>query len=195
MNFGHLGIFEGKNLYTTKTSEIRTFRMLLEKFLLPQESEIPFYKDQDVVKVNGELRRIINGFLTHDLEDDPTAEAYHAMFNFRDQILLSKIKPVTMNLFKTGCGEITCTKETINNLFSITALSQILKDVEGVFLILPNLGISYFTPHKLDESLYDPAQIHLYSISRNKMNFKGPFLKNTRAEKTPGELPGIFESM
>jgi hypothetical protein len=35
--------------------------------------------------------------------------------------------------------------------------------------------------------------MHLYSISRNKMNFKGPFLKNTRAEKTPGELPREFE--
>jgi hypothetical protein len=115
------------------------------------------------------------------------------MFNFRDQVLLSKIKPISMNLFQTGCGEITCTKETIDNLFSITALQQILKDVEGVFLVLPNLGISYFTPHNLRESLYDPTQMHLYSISRNKMNFKGPFLKNTRAEKTPGELPREFQ--
>ena len=195
MNFGHLGIFEGKNLYTTKTSEVRTFRMLLEKFLLPGENGIPFYKDQNVVKVNGELRKIVNGFLIHDLDDDPTLAAYHAMFNFRDQVLLSKIKPISMDLFETGCGEVGCTKETINNLFSITALQQILKDVEGVFLVLPNLGISYFTPHNLSESLYDPTQMHLYSISRNKMNFKGPFLKNTRAEKTPGELPRDFQSL
>lgn len=193
MNFGHLGIFAGKNLYTTKTSEIRTFRMLLEKFLLPSQNGILFYKNQNVVKVNGKLQKIVNGVLVSNLEDDLSAEAYHSMFNFRDQVLLSKIKPVSMDLFKTGCGEIECTKETINNLFSITALKQILKDVEGVFLILPNFGISYISPHNIVESLYDPTQMQLYSISRNKMNFKGPFLKNSRAEKTPGELPRAFQ--
>jgi hypothetical protein len=193
LNFGHLGVFAGKNLYTTRTKEVRTFKMLLEKFLLPSENGVPFYRDQFVVKVNGELRRIENGFLFHDNEEDPILEAYYSMFNFRDQVLLSKIKPISMNLFRMGCGEEECTKEIIHDLFSITALKQILKGVEGVFLILPDFSISYFTPHEDHDSLYDPREIYLYDISRNKMNFKGPFLKNTRAEKTPGELPGEFQ--
>jgi hypothetical protein len=28
-----------------------------------------------------------------------------------------------------------------------------------------------------------------------KMNFKGPFLKGSRAEKTPGELPDEFKQL
>ena len=193
LNFGHLGVFGGKNLYTTSTKEIRTFKMLLEKFLLPTEGGVPFYKDQFVVKVNGELRRIVNGFLEHDVDDDLSLEAYSAMFNFRDQVLLSKIKPVSMDLFKVGCGAQECTKEIIHDLFSITALKQILKGTEGVFLVLPDFTLSYFTPHENHDSLYDPREIYLYDISRNKMNFKGPFLKGSRAEKTPGELPDVFE--
>lgn len=193
LNFGHLGVFGGKNLYTTSTKEIRTFKMLLEKFLLPTDNGVPFYKDQFVVKVNGEIRRIRNGFLEHDIDDDPSLEAYNAMFNFRDQVLLSKIKPVSMDLFKVGCGAQECTKEIIHDLFSITALKQILKETEGVFLVLPDFTLSYFTPHDNHDSLYNPREIYLYDISRNKMNFKGPFLKGSRAEKTPGELPVIFE--
>jgi len=193
LNFGHLGVFGGKNLYTTSTKEIRTFKMLLEKFLLPTDNGVPFYKDQFVVKVNGEIRRIRNGFLEHDLDDDPSLEAYNAMFNFRDQVLLSKIKPVSMDLFKVGCGAQECTKEIIHDLFSITALKQILKETEGVFLVLPDFTLSYFTPHENHDSLYNPREIYLYDISRNKMNFKGPFLKGSRAEKTPGELPDVFE--
>jgi hypothetical protein len=193
LNFGHLGVFGGKNLYTTSTKEIRTFKMLLEKFLLPTEEGVPFYKDQFVVKVNGELRRIVNGFLEHDVDDDLSLEAYNAMFNFRDQVLLSKIKPVSMDLFKRGCGAQECTKEIIHDLFSITALRQILKGTEGIFLVLPDFTLSYFTPHENHDSLYDPREIYLYDISRNKMNFKGPFLKGSRAEKTPGELPDVFE--
>jgi hypothetical protein len=193
LNFGHLGVFGGKNLYTTSTKEIRTFKMLLEKFLLPTEEGVPFYRDQFVVKVNGELRRIVNGFLEHDLDDDLSLEAYNAMFNFRDQVLLSKIKPVSMDLFKRGCGTQECTKEIIHDLFSITALRQILKGIEGIFLVLPDFTLSYFTPHENHDSLYDPREIYLYDISRNKMNFKGPFLKGSRAEKTPGELPDVFE--
>jgi hypothetical protein len=193
LNFGHLGVFGGKNLYTTSTKEVRSFKMLLEKFLLPTDSGVPFYKDQFVVKVNGELRRIQNGFLEHDTEDDPSLEAYSAMFNFRDQVLLSKIKPVSMDLFKRGCGDQECTKEIIHDLFSITALRQILKGTEGIFLVLPDFTLSYFTPHENHDSLYDPREIYLYDISRNKMNFKGPFLKGSRAEKTPGELPSVFQ--
>jgi hypothetical protein len=193
LNFGHLGVFGGKNLYTTSTKEIRTFKMLLEKFLLPTDNGVPFYKDQFVVKVNGEIRRIRNGFLEHDLDDDPSLEAYNAMFNFRDQVLLSKIKQVSMDLFKVGCGAQECTKEIIHDLFSITALKQILKSTEGIFLVLPDFTLSYFTPHENHDSLYDPREIYLYDISRNKMNFKGPFLKGSRAEKTPGELPEVFE--
>lgn len=193
LNFGHLGVFGGKNLYTTSTKEIRTFKMLLEKFLLPTGNGVPFYKDQFVVKVNGEIRRIRNGFLEHDLDDDPSLEAYNAMFNFRDQVLLSKIKQVSMDLFKVGCGAQECTKEIIHDLFSITALKQILKSTEGIFLVLPDFTLSYFTPHENHDSLYNPREIYLYDISRNKMNFKGPFLKGSRAEKTPGELPDVFE--
>jgi hypothetical protein len=193
LNFGHLGVFGGKNLYTTSTKEIRTFKMLLEKFLLPTDNGVPFYKDQFVVKVNGEIRRIRNGFLEHDLDDDPSLEAYNAMFNFRDQVLLSKIKQVSMDLFKVGCGAQECTKEIIHDLFSITALKQILKSTEGIFLVLPDFTLSYFTPHENHDSLYNPREIYLYDISRNKMNFKGPFLKGSRAEKTPGELPDVFE--
>ena len=193
LNFGHLGVFGGKNLYTTSTKEIRTFKMLLEKFLLPTGNGVPFYKDQFVVKVNGEIRRIRNGFLEHDIDDDPSLEAYNAMFNFRDQVLLSKIKQVSMDLFKVGCGAQECTKEIIHDLFSITALKQILKSTEGIFLVLPDFTLSYFTPHENHDSLYNPREIYLYDISRNKMNFKGPFLKGSRAEKTPGELPGVFE--
>ena len=193
LNFGHLGVFGGKNLYTTSTKEIRTFKMLLEKFLLPTDNGVPFYKDQFVVKVNGEIRRIRNGFLEHDIDDDPSLEAYNAMFNFRDQVLLSKIKPVSMDLFKVGCGAQECTKEIIHDLFSITALKQILKSTEGIFLVLPDFTLSYFTPHENHDSLYNPREIYLYDISRNKMNFKGPFLKGSRAEKTPGELPDVFE--
>jgi hypothetical protein len=193
LNFGHLGVFGGKNLYTTSTKEIRTFKMLIEKFLLPTDNGVPFYKDQFVVKVNGEIRRIRNGFLEHDIDDDPSLEAYNAMFNFRDQVLLSKIKPVSMDLFKVGCGAQECTKEIIHDLFSITALKQILKETEGVFLVLPDFTLSYFTPHENHDSLYNPREIYLYDISRNKMNFKGPFLKGSRAEKTPGELPDVFE--
>jgi hypothetical protein len=193
LNFGHLGVFGGKNLYTTSTKEIRTFKMLLEKFLLPTDNGVPFYKDQFVVKVNGEIRRIRNGFLEHDIDDDPSLEAYNAMFNFRDQVLLSKIKPVSMDLFKVGCGAQECTKEIIHDLFSITALKQILKSTEGIFLVLPDFTLSYFTPHENHDSLYNPREIYLYDISRNKMNFKGPFLKGSRAEKTPGELPYVFE--
>jgi len=193
LNFGHLGVFGGKNLYTTSTKEIRTFKMLLEKFLLPTDNGVPFYKDQFVVKVNGEIRRIRNGFLEHDIDDDPSLEAYNAMFNFRDQVLLSKIKQVSMDLFKVGCGAQECTKEIIHDLFSITALKQILKSTEGIFLVLPDFTLSYFTPHENHDSLYNPREIYLYDISRNKMNFKGPFLKGSRAEKTPGELPDVFE--
>jgi len=193
LNFGHLGVFGGKNLYTTSTKEIRTFKMLLEKFLLPTGNGVPFYKDQFVVKVNGEIRRIRNGFLEHDIDDDPSLEAYNAMFNFRDQVLLSKIKQVSMDLFKVGCGAQECTKEIIHDLFSITALKQILKSTEGIFLVLPDFTLSYFTPHENHDSLYNPREIYLYDISRNKMNFKGPFLKGSRAEKTPGELPDVFE--
>jgi hypothetical protein len=193
LNFGHLGVFGGKNLYTTSTKEIRTFKMLLEKFLLPTGNGVPFYKDQFVVKVNGEIRRIRNGFLEHDIDDDPSLEAYNAMFNFRDQVLLSKIKQVSMDLFKVGCGAQECTKEIIHDLFSITALKQILKSTEGIFLVLPDFTLSYFTPHENHDSLYNPREIYLNDISRNKMNFKGPFLKGSRAEKTPGELPGVFE--
>ena len=193
LNFGHLGVFGGKNLYTTSTKEIRTFKMLLEKFLLPTDNGVPFYKDQFVVKVNGEIRRIRNGFLEHDIDDDPSLEAYNAMFNFRDQVLLSKIKPVSMDLFKVGCGAQECTKEIIHDLFSITALKQILKSTEGIFLVLPDFTLSYFTPHENHDSLYNPREIYLYYISRNKMNFKGQFLKGSRAEKTPGELPDVFE--
>jgi hypothetical protein len=193
LNFGHLGVFGGKNLYTTSTKEIRTFKMLLEKFLLPTGNGVPFYRDQFVVKVNGEIRRIRNGFLEHDIDDDPSLEAYNAMFNFRDQVLLSKIKQVSMDLFKVGCGAQECTKEIIHDLFSITALKQILKSTEGIFLVLPDFTLSYFTPHENHDSLYNPREIYLYDISRNKMNFKGPFLKGSRAEKTPGELPDVFE--
>jgi hypothetical protein len=193
LNFGHLGVFGGKNLYTTSTKEIRTFKMLLEKFLLPTGNGVPFYKDQFVVKVNGEIRRIRNGFLEHDIDDDPSLEAYNAMFNFRDQVLLSKIKQVSMDLFKVGCGAQECTKEIIHDLFSITALKQILKSTEGIFLVLHDFTLSYFTPLENHDSLYNPREIYLYDISRNKMNFKGPFLKGSRAEKTPGELPDVFE--
>ena len=173
LNFGHLGVFRGKNLYTTSTKEIRSFKMLLEKFLLPTDKGVPFYKDQFVVKVNGELRKIVNGFLEHDLECDPSLEAYNSMFNFRDQVLLSKIKSVSMDLFKVGCGAQECTKEIIHDLFSITALKQILKGTEGVFLVLPDFTLSYFTPHEDHDSLYDPREIYLYDISRNKMNKTG----------------------
>jgi hypothetical protein len=187
INFGNLNLFKGKNLYTVSTGEVRSFRMLLEKFLLPnQTGEIPFYKDQTFVKVNGEIRNI---------EDEDSAEAYCSMFNFRDQVLSSKIKEVSMNLFKRGCGGEACTKDIINDLFSVTALKQILKGVEGVFLILPDYSVSYFTPHEDHDSFYDPREIYLYDISRNKMNFKGPFLKGSRAEKTPGKIPEAFESI
>lgn len=193
INFGNLGIFKGKNLYTVSTGEVRSFKMLLEKFLIPNSSgEIPFYKDQTFVKVNGEIRKIENGFLTRNIDDDLFAEAYCSMFNFRDQVLVSKIKEVSMNLFRRGCGGEECTKEIIHDLFSITALRQILKGVEGVFLILPDYSVSYFTPHENHDSFYNPREIYLYDISRNKMNFKGPFLKGSRAEKTPGELPEAF---
>ena len=192
LNFGHLNIFKGKNLYTTSTREIRTFKMLLEKFLLPVNDRVPFYINQFVVKVNGELKMIENGFLIPATDDD-SIEAYHSMFNFRDQVLLSKIKSDSMGLFRSGCGKDECTRKIIDDLFSITPLKQILKGTEGVFLILPDLSVSYFTPHENHSSLYDPRDIHLYDISRNKMNFKGPFLKGSRAEKTPGELPSEFE--
>ncbi len=196
INFGNLNLFKGKNLYTVSTGEVRSFRMLLEKFLLPNSlDEIPFYKDQTFVKVNGEIRKIENGFLSRNIEDEDSAEAYCSMFNFRDQVLSSKIKEVSMNLFKRGCGEETCTKEIINDLFSITALKQILKDVKGVFLILPDYSVSYFTPHEDHDSFYDPREIYLYDISRNKMNFKGPFLKGSRGEKTPGKIPDAFDDI
>jgi hypothetical protein len=85
--------------------------------------------------------------------------------------------------------------EIINDLFSITALKQILKNVEGVFLVLPDYSVSYFTPHENHDSFYDPREIYLYDISRNKMNFKGPFLKGSRGEKTPGKLPDSFTDL
>lgn len=98
-----------------------------------------------------------------------------------------------MYLFTSGCGAEDCTRNIINDLFSITALKQILKNVKGVFLVLPDLTLSYFSPHDEGGSLYNPREIFLYDISRNKMNFKGPFLKGSRQEKTPGELPEEFK--
>jgi hypothetical protein len=196
INFGNLDLFKGKNLYTVSTGEVRSFRMLLEKFLLPNVSgEIPFYRNQSFVKVNGEIKKIENGFLSDDIENLELAEAYYSMFNFRDQVLTSKIKPISMDLFKRGCGGEICTREIINDLFSITALKQILKNVEGVFLVLPDYSVSYFTPHENHDSFYDPREIYLYDISRNKMNFKGPFLKGSRGEKTPGKLPDSFTDL
>lgn len=195
LNFGHLGIFNGKNLYTTSTKEVRSFKMLLEKFLLPGEDGVPFYKDQFVVKINGDLKKVNGSILEDPLGEEESLEAYHSMFNFRDQVLLSKIKDISMDLFKRGCGGETCTKEIVHDLFSITALKQILKGVEGIFFVLPDYTVSYFTPHEDHDSLYDPREIYLYDISRNKMNFKGPFLSGTRAERTAGEIPLQFQLM
>lgn len=196
MNFGQFEIFQGKNLYTVGTKEVRTFKMLIEKFLLPNESgNVPFYMDQFVVKINGK-KKIINGDNLQDpSKKDKDLEAYCSMFNFKDQVLNSKIKEGTMSLFKKGCKGKDCTSKMINNLFSVTALRQILKNIEGVFLVTPDLRFSYLTPHEGKDSIYNPDDVFLYSISRNKMNFKGPFLKSSREEKTPGELPKEFKSL
>jgi hypothetical protein len=192
MNFGHLGIFGGKNLYTVSAKEVRTFKMLIEKFLLKNDLDVvPFYKNQSIVKINNSLFQIENRELNFINQDDRNAMSLLSMFNFRDQIYISKIKQKTMELFKRGYGD-EGTQEQIDNLFSITALKQILKGIEGIFLVTPDYTISYMTPHEDHKSLYDPKEISLYDISRNKMNFKGPFLKGSRPEKTPGELPYEF---
>jgi hypothetical protein len=194
LNFGKHDLFSGKNLYTVSTKEVRTFKLLLEKFLLPNDQEIvPFYLDQFVVKINGMTSKIEEDRIIRLEEYDSMMEAYCSMFNFRDQVLSSKIKSESMHLFTRGCGAENCTRNIINDLFSITALKQILKNTKGIFLVLPDLSLSYFTPHDEHGSLYDPREIFLYDISRNKMNFKGPFLKGSRAEKTPGELPEEFK--
>lgn len=196
MNFGPFEIFHGKNLYTVSTREIRTFKMLIEKFLLSNEKGfIPFYRDQFVVRIDGKIKIIKDGILEKPSKKDKDLEAYCSMFNFKEQILNSKIKEETMDLFKRGCKGKDCTSRMINDLFSVTALRQILKNIEGVFLVMPDLKFSYLTPHENNDSIYDPRDIFLYSISRNKMNFKGPFLKSSREEKTPGELPEEFKSL
>ena len=194
LNFSEFDIFKGKNLYTTSTKEIRTFKMLLEKFLLSSNGSIPIHRNQNIVKVNGEIKTIIyNKLISFSYKEEH--KALYSMFNFRDQILLSKIKPITLELFKNKNRADIDTSNIINDLFSITPLKQILKDIEGIFLILPDHSISYLTPHENHTSLYNPRDIHLYDISRNKMNFKGPFLKTSRQEKTPGELPEVFQSL
>lgn len=196
MNFGPFEIFHGKNLYTVSTKEIRTFKMLIEKFLLPNEDNIiPFYKDQFVVKIDGKIKIINGDVLEKPTKKDKNLEAYCSMFNFKEQIFNSKIKEDTMNLFRKGCKGRDCTHKMINDLFSVTALKQILKNIEGVFLVMPDLTFSYLTPHGTHDSLYNPEDVFLYSISRNKMNFKGPFLKSSREEKTPGELPEEFKRL
>lgn len=194
-NFGHLGIFSGKNLYTVSTKEVRTFKMLLEKFLLKNDLGIvPFYKNQSVVRINGSLFKIDNRELKFTNQEDLQSISLLSMFNFRDQIYLSRIKSKTMELFKRGYGEEE-TSNQISDLFSVTPLKQILKGIEGIFLINHDLSLSYMTPHENHKTLYDPKEIFLYEISRNKMNFKGPFLKGSRQEKTPGELPFDFISI
>lgn len=194
LNFGRSGLFTGKNLYTVSTKEVRSFKMLLEKFLIPNEMGfIPFYLDQHVVKVDGMICKIEDDRLIRIEDTEPYLEAYCSMFSFRDQILSSKIKSESMHLFTRGCGEEQCTKEIISDLFSITPLKQILKKTRGIFLVLPDFSLSYFTPHDDHDSFYNPRDIFLYDISRNKMNFKGPFLKGSREQKTPGELPDQFK--
>lgn len=193
LNFGAFNIFEGKNLYTVSTGEIRKFKKLIEKFLLPSEKDmIPFHSDQFVVKVNGIVKVIENNTLKDPGKNDRNLEAYYSMFNFRDQVLNSKIKKETLTLFKGERKDKYATKKMINNLFSTTTLRQILKGIDGVFLVLPDFSLSYFTPHPEMDSLYPPEEISIYSISRNKMNFKGPFLKSSRGEKNVGELPQEF---
>jgi hypothetical protein len=196
MNFGPFEIFHGKNLYTVNTKEVRTFKMLIEKFLLPNDDgSVPFYRDQFVVKIDGKIKMINGNTLEKPTRKDKDLEAYCSMFNFREQIFNSKIKEETMTLFKKGCKGKDCTHKMINDLFSKTALKQILKNIEGVFLVMPDLTLSYFTPHGNHDSLHNPEDVFIYSISRNKMNFKGPFLKSTREEKTPGELPDEFRNL
>jgi len=195
INFGQISLFKGKNLYTVSTGEIRSFRLLLEKFLLPNsEDEIPFYKKQNFVRIDGKIHKIEKDKIKEITEDIDEAQAYCSMFSFRDQVQSSKIKEVSMKLFKEGCGGEECTKEIIDSLFSETALKQILKGVEGIFLILPDFSISYFTPHETHDSFYNPGEIYLYDISRNKMNFKGPFLSSSRGPRNPGELPREFSN-
>lgn len=195
LNFGHCGLFSGKNLYTVSTKEVRSFKMLIEKFLLRNETGFaPFYMNQNVVKVDGKICRIEDDRLIRtEIENDPHFEALCSMFSFRDQVFKSKIKSGSMQLFTSGYDNDECTRRIINDLFSITTLKQILKKTKGIFLVLPDLSISYLTPHEDHISLYDPREIFLYDISRNKMNFKGPFLKGSREQKTPGELPDQFK--